>query len=270
MENRPLDAQARDVSPAAFGRVGERAAIWHVAEEVPVAFLVNGEHFAVMMATPEDLADFATGFALTEGLVESASDIRSLRFADAADGIIANMRLDPEAAERAARRHRTLAGRAGCGICGAQTLEAALPPPPRVHGTVPDPAAIAAALEGLADHQPMKRVNRSTHAAAFCDRQGSVLLAREDIGRHNALDKLAGAMARGGFKAADGFVALSSRVSVEMVQKAAIIGTACLAAISPPSALALRMAARAGMTVAGLGREGVILFAPGSLEGPTS
>lgn len=268
MDIRPLDALARDVSPAAFGQVGDRVVAWRVAEEMPVAFRVNGEAFAVMMATPEDLEDFAVGFALTEGLAECLDDIHALRFGEAADGLVANIRLDAARAARLAERRRSLAGRSGCGVCGTQTIAAALPPVPRVRGALPPVAALMAAFDALPGAQPMKRLNRSTHAAAFCDSTGRILLVREDIGRHNALDKLGGALARQGLRAADGFVLLSSRVSVEMVQKAAVLGTACLAAVSPPSALALRVAGAAGMTVAGLAPEGVILFRPGCLEEP--
>jgi FdhD protein len=268
MEILPLDLTARDVSPVAFGRINGQTVAWRVAEEMPVAFLINGEHFAVMMATPDDLADFALGFALTERLVRSAADIEALRIGEAGDGLVVNIRMAAGLADRAAIRRRTLAGRAGCGICGAQTLEAALPPPPRVHGPVPGDAALAAAFAALPGAQPMKRANRSTHAAALCDGDGRLRLVREDIGRHNALDKLAGAAVRQGLRAAEGFVVLSSRVSVEMVQKAAAMGTPCLAAVSPPSALALRIATAAGMHVAGLGPEGVIRFPPGCLEEP--
>lgn len=268
MEILPLDLTARDVSPVAFGEVDGRAVAWRLAEELPVAFLVNGEHFAVMMATPEDLADFALGFALTEGLVRRSSDIEALRIGEAADGLIVNLRIAEALTDRVSARRRTLAGRTGCGICGAQTLAAALPPPPRVHGPLPREAALTAAFQALPEAQPMKRVNRSTHAAAFCDIEGRILLLREDIGRHNALDKLAGAVIRQGMRAAEGFVLLSSRVSVEMVQKAAVLGTPCLAAVSPPSALALRVATAAGMHVASLKADGAILFRPGCLAEP--
>jgi FdhD protein len=267
MEVRVFHASGRDVSPAAFGRLlsetGESAAVWQVAEETPVAILVNGESFAVMMATPEDLEDFATGFAITEGLVERAEEIERLGVAEAADGYVANLRIDPARAARAADRRRSLAGRAGCGICGAQTIEAALPVPRRVpRRPLPSTAALMAAREALPAHQHMKRLNRSTHAAAFCRPDGTLETAREDIGRHNALDKLAGALARAGRDASDGFVLLSSRVSVEMVQKAAAIAAPTLVAVSPPSALALRMAGRAGMRVAGFAGDAIMLFDP--------
>jgi FdhD protein len=265
MKIRRLDAGPYDVSPVAAGRLltaeGETRALWQVAEEVPVAILLNGETFAVMMMTPADIEDFAVGFALTEGIVESGGDIEGLRIAEAADGMICNMTLDPARVARVEGRRRTLAGRAGCGICGAQSLEAVLPPPRRVpRSPLPGREGLLAAFEALPAAQAMKRINRTTHAAAFCDRAGAVELVREDIGRHNALDKLGGALAREGRDARDGFVLLSSRVSVEMVQKAAALNAPLLAAVSAPSALALRLAARAGLVLACRAGRDIMLF----------
>jgi FdhD protein len=270
VEIRRLHASTRDVSPAAFRRLvgtsGAEPSVWQVAEETPVAILLNGEAFAVMMVTPADLEDFATGFAITEGIVADAGGIGSLRLAEAADGMIANLLVDPARAAAVADRRRTLAGRAGCGICGAQTIAAVLPRPRPVRpAPPPSPEALAAAFAALPAAQAMKRANRSTHAAAFCGPDGTIALIREDIGRHNALDKLAGALAREGRDASAGFVLLSSRVSVEMVQKAAAIGTPFLGAVSAPSALALRVAAAAGMSVGGLAPGGTMIFEPGSI-----
>ncbi len=266
MEIRRLDSTEPDVSPVAAGRLvtpgGARAAAWHLAEETPVAILLNGATFAVMMMTPADLEDFAVGFALTEGIVEGAGNIDSLRVAEAADGFVINLTLDPARLESVEDRRRTLAGRAGCGICGAQTIEAVLRPPPRVSGPVPDRDALLRAYDILPAAQVMNRANHSTHAAAYCDRSGVIELLREDIGRHNALDKLAGALARQGRDARQGFILLSSRVSVEMAQKAAMIGAPLLAAVSAPSALALRVAAVAGMVIAGRSGADVMLFDP--------
>lgn len=266
MEILRLSASDPEVSPAAPGRLvgpgGERPAAWAVPEETPVAILLNGESFAVMMATPADLEDFAVGFALTEGIIETADDLKALRLAEAGDGIVANLVLDPARVAAAAHRRRTLAGRAGCGICGAQTLAAALPRPPKVRGRAPDPAAVLRAFAAFPAAQRMKSENRSTHAAAFCAWDGTVELVREDVGRHNALDKLAGALARQGRDASAGFVILSSRVGVEMVQKAAAIRAPFLAAVSAPSALALRVAAQAGLRVAGLAGDSLMIFDP--------
>lgn len=225
---------------------------WLVAEETPVAFLVNGENFAVMMATPADLADFAFGFALSEGLVSTLADIDHLSLGRVQEAIVANLHISAfDTKAVLAERRRSFAGRAGCGICGAQTLAAALPRPKRVApGPLPDLAALRRAFETFGLHQSMNRENHSTHAAAFCSLEGEVIVAREDIGRHNALDKLIGAMAGGPEASAPaGFILLSSRISVEMVQKAAVLGYPALVAVSAPSALALRTARQAGITL---------------------
>lgn len=263
-----LPAATTDVSPQACGRLltadGARSAAWQVAEEVPLAVMVNGETFAVMMLTPADLEDFALGFALTEGLVRRAADVEAIRLGEAADGLVANLKISPALLSGVEARRRTLAGRAGCGICGAQTIAAAIPKPRRVTGQLPDYAALTRAYAALPSAQAMNRANRTTHAAAFCSLAGDLLAVREDIGRHNALDKLAGVLAQQGQDAANGFVLLSSRVSVEMVQKAAAILAPSLAAVSAPSALALRMASQAGMTVFTRTEEGIMAFAPES------
>ncbi|MCA8929702.1 MAG: formate dehydrogenase accessory sulfurtransferase FdhD [Alphaproteobacteria bacterium] len=255
-----------EVSPLVAGRlltaVGARPAEWRVAEEVPLAVLVNGENFAVMMLTPADLEDFALGFALTEGLVRRAADVEAIALGEAAEGLVANLKIAPGLLSGVEARRRTLAGRSGCGVCGAQTIAAAVPKPRPVSGALPDFAALARAYAALPAAQAMNRANRTTHAAAWCALNGSVQALREDIGRHNALDKLAGALARDNRDAGAGFVLLSSRVSVEMVQKAAAIGAPALAAVSAPTALALRMAGRAGMTVYVRTPEGIMAFSP--------
>ncbi|MEL6233946.1 MAG: formate dehydrogenase accessory sulfurtransferase FdhD [Pseudomonadota bacterium] len=264
---RDLTGPLPDPSPLVRGRLGTgREALWRVPEEVPVAFLLNGESFAVMMATPADLEEFALGFALTEGIVAAPDEISRLAIAEAAEGFVVNLAVDPAQAARVAARKRSFAGRAGCGICGAQTVAAALPRPPQVRGPRPTAAALASAFDALAATQAMNAENRSTHAAAFCDASGGILVTREDIGRHNALDKLGGALARSRRAAREGFVLLSSRISVEMVQKAAMLGAPFLAALSAPSALALRVAARAGMGLAARAGGDVMVFAPETWE----
>ncbi|RMH48561.1 MAG: formate dehydrogenase accessory sulfurtransferase FdhD [Alphaproteobacteria bacterium] len=236
--------------------------MWQLAEEAPVAFLLNGDSFAVMLASPADLEDLAIGFALTEGLVAAAEEIESLRIAEAQQGYVVNLKL-PEARVRAAEgRRRSLAGRAGCGLCGAQTIAAALPPPRRVAGPWPEPAAVARAFAALPGAQPLNASTRSVHGAAFCDRSGRILALREDVGRHNALDKLGGAMLRAGLDAGQGFAVLTSRIGVELVQKAAALGLPFVAALSAPSALALRMAGACGMGLASRAGDGVMMFDP--------
>ena len=238
--------------------------LWRVAEEMPVAVLVNGESFAVMMATPADLEDFALGFALTEGLVPSRADVPRIRVARLADGFAINLIVPDSLAQAAGARRRTLPGRSGCGICGAQTLGAALPRLPRVSGEPPCADALRVASAALPGVQVMRAVNHSTHGAALCDRTGAILIAREDIGRHNALDKVIGAAIRADQPLRGCFVVMSSRLSVELVQKAAILGVPLLAGVSAPSALALRQAARAGMTLAVLDGADPVLFDPGA------
>ncbi|WP_193183038.1 formate dehydrogenase accessory sulfurtransferase FdhD [Nisaea sediminum] len=223
---------------------------WTVAEEVPLAVLVNGAHFAVVMATPADLEDFALGFALNEGIVRDPGDLRRCAVAGAADGYVINLRVSGADAGRAEARRRNLPSRAGCGICGAQTLAAAVPALPKVHGYFPRTQAVLAAYEVFPALQEMRRENRSTHAAALCGAEGEVLSVREDVGRHNALDKLAGATARLDIDRSRCFILLSSRISFEMVQKAAAIGVPFVAAASAPTSLSLRAAEEAGLTLA--------------------
>ena len=267
MEIRRLDGKASDVSPKVTGRLvtadGTRAEAWQVPEETPVAVLVNGDSFAVMMATPADLEDFAVGFALTEGIVPSAAKIESLRIGEAGGGYLLNLRVAERYSDAAQDRKRSIAGRSGCGICGAQTIEAAVPRPPRVQGRTPEADALTRAYDALRDAQVMNRSNHSTHAAAFCRADGTIDRVREDIGRHNALDKLIGSLAREGHDARDGFILMSSRISVELVQKAAVAGAPFLAAVSAPSKLAIDVAGRCGMGLASLAADGIMVFDAG-------
>lgn len=271
MEIRRLDGRPSEVSPEVCGRLttaeGTREAAWQVAAESPVAILINGESFAVMMATPADLEDFAVGFALTEGIVPGAGRIDSLRIGEASDGYLLNLRISERFASAAQDRKRSFAGRSGCGICGAQTIEAAVPRPPRVEGLSPAASALTRAYEALRDAQVMNRTNHSTHAAGFCRPDGTIERVREDIGRHNALDKLIGSLAREGKDARDGFVLVSSRISVELVQKAAVAGAPFLAAVSAPSKLAIDVAGQCGMGLASLAGEGIMVFEPTPRKG---
>lgn len=265
MKSLRLDSGSPDPSPRAEGtRVAPdgktQAAEWALPDEAPVALLYNNEQFGVMMLTPADLEDFAVGFSLTEGIAKSPDEIEAVRVAEARDGYLVNVVIAADAIEKAADRRRSILAGSACGICGAQTLEAALPRPPKVAGTRPAPEAVLKALAALGQHQPMNRENRSTHAAAFAARDGKIAIAREDIGRHNALDKLAGAMARAGIDAASGFIVLSSRLSVEMATKTARIGVPLVATVSAPSKLALDVAAKAGLRVAAQSGDGLMVF----------
>jgi FdhD protein len=253
-----------NASPVFSGTLcdADRAApvLWSLADEVPVSILYNGNSFAVMMATPHDIEDFVIGFSITEGIADSVLDIQDVRIAEAGDGFIVNLKVDAKLLERAEGRRRTLTGRSGCGLCGAQSLDAVMKPLRQVSGSMPATAAVLQAFDGLKAKQPMNQINKSTHAAGFCDLDGNIVLVREDIGRHNALDKLAGALAREGINGNSGFLVLSSRFSVEMAQKAAAIGVGFVAGISAPSALGLRLADKAGLKVACLAGDKLMIF----------
>ncbi|WP_297909274.1 formate dehydrogenase accessory sulfurtransferase FdhD [Thiomonas sp.] len=223
-----------------------------LCEEVAVALEFNGISHAVMLATPADLEDFALGFALTEGIVEHPDEVFDIAAQESAQGITLRVDIASRRLQALKLRRRSLAGRTGCGLCGTDSLEQALRPVAPV-GAGPDvaPAALARAVAALRPLQPLFEATGSVHAAALCSAQGEPLLVREDVGRHNALDKLIGGAARGGLDARDALLVISSRASIEMVQKAATLGCAVLAAVSAPTALAVRAATGAGMTLVG-------------------
>ncbi len=223
-----------------------------LCEEIAVALEFNGISHAVMLATPADLEDFALGFALTEGIVDHAGEVFDIRIEESAQGISLQVDIASRRLQALKLRRRSLAGRTGCGLCGTDSLDQALRPVPTVGaGPLVEPDSLARAVEALRPLQPLFEATGSVHAAALCSAHGQVLLAREDVGRHNALDKLLGAAARGGLDAGEGVVVISSRASIEMVQKAASRGCTVLAAVSAPTALAVRAAEQAGMTLVG-------------------
>ena len=224
-------------------------------EETAVALTFDGTTHAVMMATPADLEDFALGFARAEAIIEAPADIVDFEIAAGPLGLELRSWLAAPRAARYARRRRALAGPVGCGLCGVESLEEAMRPSAPVGGTLlVSSAEIAAAMAALPDLQWLNQEARAVHAAAFWRPGEGIVLLREDVGRHNALDKLAGALARGGLAGAEGMVLLTSRVSVEMVQKTARLGAAILVAVSAPTALAVRTAAACGLTLVGLAR----------------
>lgn len=235
---------------------------WQVPEETAVAFEYNGRSHAVMMATPADLEDFALGFSLAEEIVGTAADIEKIAVRETPLGFVVNLTVDPLRLLRGSLRSRSMEGRSGCGLCGVDSLVHAVREPRKIEAALEvDPAAVAAAFRALPDHQPMNRANRSVHAAAWCAPDGSIRLAREDVGRHNALDKLIGAIAGSGADPAGGFVVMTSRCSFELVQKTAAVGIPLLATISAPTALALELARNANLTLGALSRrDTVILF----------
>jgi FdhD protein len=246
----PVSRVVRDAWSGGAMRPGERA----LAQETPIAFTYDSATHAVMMATPADLTDFAVGFSLTEGIVTAASEIAELEIIPVDDGVDLRMWLAGGPSNAFAARRRRYLGPAGCGMCGLESLAEANRAIPRVVSELHVSGdAIAAALAALPAGQALNMQTRAVHAAGFWQ-PGQALLVREDVGRHNALDKLAGALAREDRSAAAGIVVLSSRLSVELVQKAAMIGAPVLVAVSAPTALAVRTAEAAGITLVGVGR----------------
>ncbi|MCU4651717.1 formate dehydrogenase accessory sulfurtransferase FdhD [Roseibacterium sp. SDUM158016] len=228
-------------------------------EETPVAITVNGSTQAVMMASPADIEDFAVGFALSEGIVGRLDEIEAVEALELPGGIEARLWIAPEKAEALGARRRAMLGPVGCGLCGIDSLEEAIRPLPKVTDATRFAfAEIAAAAEALRAHQPLHDLTRAVHAAGFLVPGRGIVAAREDVGRHNALDKLIGALARAGVDVSGGAFVLTSRVSVDMVQKAAIAGAGTIVAVSAPTAHALRLAEAAGMTLAAFARAGAV------------
>jgi FdhD protein len=228
-----------------------------VAEETAIALSYNGSTHAVMMATPDDLEDFGVGFTLTEGIVERASEITSIEVIPGELGIEVRMWLDGDRAASLAAQRRAMSGPVGCGLCGIESLEQARRAPPQVadRDVAFRARDLLAAMQALVPLQVLNQQTRSVHAAAFWQPGRGIGTVREDVGRHNALDKLAGAIARDRLSARAGAVLLTSRVSVEMVQKAAIIGVPVLIAVSAPTTLAIRTADEAKITLLAIARD---------------
>ncbi len=223
-----------------------------VAGEVPVALVYDGISHAVMLASPTDLEDFALGFSLTEGIVESPREIYDMDIVERAEGIEVQMRIAGKRFEQLKTRRRSLTGRTGCGLCGAESLSQAFRPlQPVISDLRLDPRRLHAVLGQLRDLQCIERVTGATHAAAWLDAEGQLADLREDVGRHNALDKLVGHLAAAGTDFSRGSVLVTSRASHEMVQKTAAMGIGIMAAISAPTDLAIRMADRLNLTLVG-------------------
>lgn len=233
-------------------REGARA----VPEETALALTFNGGTYAVMMGTPQDLHDFAIGFSLSEGVVKSADEIESFDVVEVEDGIELRMWVASSRAEQISERRRQIAGPTGCGLCGIDSICEAVRPAAIVEpGGLFTPQQIMAAMQSVSPLQKINIETRAVHAAAFWLPSQGIVALREDVGRHNALDKLAGALALGKVDSSSGMVLLTSRVSVEMVQKIAAIGAGIMVSVSAPTALAVRMADEAGITLVAIARD---------------
>ena len=254
MLTRPATTPVTRVAHRAGGTV---SASRDVPEETPVALSYAGTTHAVMMASPADLEDFAVGFSLTEGIIASPAEIAEIEIIeDAGDGVDIQIRLRDTANTRFEARRRRLAGPVGCGLCGIESIDEAMRSVPKVgrSSLMFSAQQIVDAVRLLSRLQPMHAETGAVHAAGFYLPGKAIVAAREDVGRHNALDKLAGALAKAGVDGASGAVVVTSRVSVEMVQKTAAIGAPIIIAVSAPTALAVRTAEEAGMTLVALVR----------------
>lgn len=228
--------------------------------EAPVALEFNGLSYAVMMATPADLEDFALGFALTEGLAKTPSDLTDIGVAEVEQGWIVRAQLTGLGIEQLTDRVRARVAESSCGLCGIDNLTAVARPLPPVAAHRPlAESAIFAALASLRDHQPLTRATGAAHAAAFCDESGAILHVREDVGRHNALDKLIGALAATGQDPAAGFVLSTARCSYEIVEKTVRAGATRLLTVSLPTSMAVARAAQAGLSLWSLARDDSVL-----------
>lgn len=272
-------AETLGVPAVRFGAVGSVEApgqaalvaqVETIVEEVPVGLIYNGVPHVVMMATPRDLEDFAIGFSVTEGVVARAEEIRAVEVVRYSKGIELQCTVAPEVSEAVAARARRMGGRTGCGICGAESFDAVIKDVRRVRETASGnglasndvasstvtPAAISRAMAALGAGQVLNAATGAVHAAGWATFDGTVTTLREDVGRHNALDKLIGALLAARVDPASGFVVVTSRASFEMVQKVTVFGAPMLAAISGPTGLAVRLAEESGLTLVGFVREG--------------
>lgn len=258
MAKRELDSTGKVHRTVPAVRLEEGAAAFvaeEIAEEVPVALVYNGVPHVVVMATPANLEDLALGFSLSEGVIDSAGELGGLEIVPEQTGCSIYLSVPQERVAAIELRRRNMTARTGCGICGAQTIEQAMREVPRVaFARKFSRAAVAAAMKQLPRLQIVNAATGAVHAAGWANTAGELQFVREDVGRHNALDKLIGALVSRGIDRAQGFVVVTSRASYEMVQKAAMAGVGLLVAVSAPTALAVRVARGAGLTLAGFAR----------------
>jgi len=257
--------------PAQAERLGFAGGAYQAVEtavpvEHPVSIVYGTVPYAVMMATPADIEDFAVGFSFTEGVVDHAADVRDIAVEETEKGLVVSLVLAPERFSRHLARTRSLSGRTGCGVCGIGTLDE-LPQamPVASPASVPDATALERAIRDLDASQPINAATRAVHGAAWCGFDGSVRRVREDVGRHNALDKLIGALLRAGERPEAGFLLITSRCSFEMVEKAARFGVRTLVAVSAPTSLALERAETLGLGLIAVARRDAALVFSGPL-----
>jgi FdhD protein len=249
------DARDFAVRRLGLGEPGDDELSRSLPVEAPVAIEFNGIGYAVMMATPADLSAYAIGLALGEGLIERADEVAGVDLHEIEGGWIVRATLPPARIGPVLDRARTRVSESSCGLCGIESIEQALRPLPPVRARIATSrAAIARALAALPDHQPLSRATGAVHAAAFCTPDGAIVAACEDVGRHNALDKLVGTLALGGIDPAGGFILLSARCSYELVEKTVRASCPMLVTISAPTTLAAERAAAAGLTLVALAR----------------
>ncbi len=250
------------VEGVALDAGGSRSPVtWQLPKEVAVALQINSAPYTVMMATPANLSDFGVGFALAEGIVTKRSDIQAVLTMPVENGFAVDIAVDEQALERARMVRRSIEGRSGCGLCGVENITDVVRVTKPVATKVrPSPAAILKAAQELPRRQPMNELNHTVHGAAWVSLHGEIGLVREDVGRHNALDKLIGALFESGTDLSSGFVLMTSRCSFELVQKAATVGIGALITVSAPTLLALEIARKASMFLACLGDRGVVVF----------
>lgn len=258
-----VDSHCESFSSYSVTRSNGKVEQDNIAEEVPVALIYNGISHAVMLATPQDLADFALGFSLSEGIIKTPSEMYGIEMVTESNGISLQIDIAAERFSGLKEVRRTLAGRTGCGLCGTDSLEHAiksLAPLNNINFYI-HPDALLTAYRNMPVHQALQAITGATHASAWVSLQGEILMVREDVGRHNALDKLIGALAKSCIDMTTGFILTTSRASYEMVQKTVSAGVQLLAAVSAPTGLAIRMADESGLALVGfLRHESYVIY----------